>query len=278
MAKETPTSLNPRFEIRRLEPAHLDWAKAIIMHTNTFHSPVWPILYPENKARRLYDGFAGADYLIQHQIESGMSFGVFDKEYVFRYPESEKTGGALHWDMTDETATGEQLLHQMDFPLVSIAVAYDAAHPLDESKLTSLLAALPAYGEVMHQLDVLDIRKKTENDTTTDTKPETDATTTRKLMRNGTSTRADYEGFKLMKTTAHLLMRHAAGEGYNVIEIPTLHNAVHHVWANPPAPFKSTVVAEFNFKDLEREEGGVVVKPYAHINQVASKIIVSLAT
>ncbi len=49
--------LPSRHEIRVLEAKHSDWAKAIVIHSNMFYSPVWPIIYPENKIRRAYDGF-----------------------------------------------------------------------------------------------------------------------------------------------------------------------------------------------------------------------------
>ena len=38
----------------------------------------------------------GADYLMQHQIESGLSYGVFDTEYQYKRTESKETAGRVY--------------------------------------------------------------------------------------------------------------------------------------------------------------------------------------
>jgi len=92
-----PSNLLPRYEIRQLTEKHTGWANAIVVHSNVFHSPVWSLLYPEHKAARAFAGTAAMRYPCDHQISSGMSFGVFDTEYKYKRPESEATGGALYW-------------------------------------------------------------------------------------------------------------------------------------------------------------------------------------
>ncbi|PTU20609.1 hypothetical protein P175DRAFT_0557294 [Aspergillus ochraceoroseus IBT 24754] len=42
------------------------------------------------------------EYLVSHQIASGLSYGVFDKEYKFNRPQSAPSGGALCWDAEEE--------------------------------------------------------------------------------------------------------------------------------------------------------------------------------
>lgn len=49
-----------------------------------FVSPVWPRIFPEDKADRCYRMFQAADYLVNHQISSGLSLGIFDKEYQYK--------------------------------------------------------------------------------------------------------------------------------------------------------------------------------------------------
>jgi hypothetical protein len=49
-SSQNPSNLPPRYEIRQLTAEHSDWAKAIVLHSNMFHSPVWPVIYPEHKA------------------------------------------------------------------------------------------------------------------------------------------------------------------------------------------------------------------------------------
>src|SRR5258708_2622357 len=123
-----PTKLSSRFEIRKLTSEHVMWAAAIIIHSNVHYSPIWSVVYPENKADRCYKGLSATTYLIEHQIDSGLSYGVFDTQYKFKRPESAITGGKLYWDEKDLSVTKEQLLEQMDFPLVSIAMSYDGAN------------------------------------------------------------------------------------------------------------------------------------------------------
>lgn len=104
-----PPSLAPQYEIRLLEPEHEEWARAICTHTNIFHSPLWPVVYPENKTQRAYHIFQTSYYIINHQIDSGKSLGFFDKEYQYKRPASVATGGKLYWNLDDESATESDL-------------------------------------------------------------------------------------------------------------------------------------------------------------------------
>ncbi|KAF5860934.1 hypothetical protein ETB97_000913 [Aspergillus alliaceus] len=259
-----PISLTPRFEIRQLGPEHQDWANAIVIHSNIFCSPIWPNIYPTDKTKRLYQSFRASDYLIAHQIASGLSYGIFDKEYKYKYPSSEETGGKLHWDLNNETATRDQLVQQMDFPLVSVAMSYNGSSPLDLDRLKPLFEAMPLFPAILQRLTELDSRGEV-------------TTHEGVLMRNGTSTRADYEGHGLMKRMAHWLMRDAATKGFKGIEIPCFHDAVIGVWSNPPAPFRGKIVAQLNIKDKEEvDEDGKETKPYTHVDQQVARIYVAL--
>src|SRR3569833_1278257 len=90
--------LPARYEIRTLEPKHSDWANALVMHSTAYSSPVWSKIYPDDRVGMCYGLFKAATYLINHQIESGLSIGIFDKEYKFKRSESVETGGKLYWD------------------------------------------------------------------------------------------------------------------------------------------------------------------------------------
>lgn len=218
---KNPTSLTPRFEIRQLTPAHSAWASAIVCHSNILHSPVWSLAYPTSKTARLHAMHAEASYIVDHQIASGLSFGVFDTTYTFRRPSSAATDGALYFDPSLGELSSAELLEQMDFPLVSVAMAYDGFDALDMSRLLPMIAVLPLFGTVYHKLEELDPRPahtwKVQNPREV-------------LMRNATSTRADYEGHGLMKGLAHWLMRHAAAEGFWGAQIECAHDAVDHVY------------------------------------------------
>jgi hypothetical protein len=262
-----PVDIFPRYEIRKLGPEHLAWGKAIVIHSMVFHSPVWPKIYPEHQIQRVYQGFQAADYIVRHQIDSGLSYGVFDKEYQFKHPESAKSGGALYWDEHNLDSTSELLLEQMDFPLVSIALAFDTTNPFHVPSLKPFCAVLPFFPVVFGRFAVADSREPGS----------WEAKGPKEVMgRSGTATRADYEGQGIMKKMSHWLMREAANMGFRGITIDCFHDAVHCVWMTPPAPFKATLAGSFNINDIEEEVDGKMVKSYPHVDQVASKVYVAL--
>ena len=240
-----PSGLPDRYEIRQLTEKELPWIAAIVIHSNMFHSTVFPIAYPNERAKRCYAAFKAADYLLLHQIKSGHSYGIFDNEYQYKIAEAQKAGGKLLWNPEDESATGAQLLEQMDFPLVSVAMAYDGYNALDMEQMLPLIATLPCFAPVYHTLETLDPRD-----------PKTWQATgpNQLLLRNATSTRHDYEGLGLMRKLANWLMRYADQEGFRGIQIECLADAVIHVWSHPPEPFGGGVVSEFQTESYEEEE------------------------
>jgi hypothetical protein len=261
------TDISPRFEIRPLGPEHIEWAKAIITHSNIFHSPVWSNVHPVDKTKRAYDCFNACDYLVHYQVNSGLTYGVFDKEYKFKRPESESKAGALYWDQSNLSATPEQLLEEMDFPLASIALSQDEANAMDVTQLFPLFGVLPLFATTHHKLSELDTRDPASWE------PKASGEV---LARNGTSTRADYEGHGLMKKMSLWLMREAADKGFRGIKIEAFHDAVHHVWTHPLEPYKATVVSIINLNDMEEERDGKMVKPYTAFDQLLSKLYITL--
>lgn len=238
-------NLPSRYEIRPLELKHCDWVKAIVAFTNVYQTTIWTASRPENPTRRTYDAHKSMTYLMQHQIESGHSLGVFDKEYKFKRPESVATLGKLYWDFDDEAADADKLLEQMDFPLVSVAMAYDSFDPLIPERLTDLLVALPGFGPVAAALIAADKRTKSSWEATGPGQV---------LLRAATSTRHDYEGKGIMKTLAHHLMRASAAKGFRAIQIDCAADAVIHVWSHPPEPFHSDLVSDINNMDVAVED------------------------
>ncbi|KAH7091536.1 hypothetical protein FB567DRAFT_436523 [Paraphoma chrysanthemicola] len=270
-----PSSLKPRYEIRKLEHEHIPWIIAIMCHSNGFHSPVWPVLYPEDMTTRVHDIFDAGEYLVRHQVDSGLSFGVFDTEYQYRTEEAKKAGGKLYWDRNEPSiqekegleAEADRLLKQLDFPLVSIALSYDANNPLDMEKMGPLMVTLPAFGLIYHVLGSLD---KRDPGSWQPTGPN------QVLFRNATATRHDYEGERIMGGLARWLMREAADRGYRGIQIECLADAVTHVWskgATQDGKFKGTVVSSFDMGTWKDEEGKLLFEPS---KQTASKCYVDL--
>jgi hypothetical protein len=269
MASATiPTNLPPRYEIRVLGPEHSVWVRALVSHTNMFHSPIWPVIYPEHKTRRAYAGFREVAYLVNHQINSGYSLGVFDTEYVFKRPESAATSGALYWDLEDESADEDKLLEQMDFPLVSVALAFDGFHALDPEKMKPMIELMPGFAQIYGFL----VQSDKRDPETWKAKAEGEL-----LLRNATCTRRDYERKGLMRKAAEYMMRVAAAKGFQAIQIDTSQDGVHKVWSEPPPPFKAEVVCDFNTSTAELEdENGQKIFPLQPAEQRITRIWVSL--
>jgi hypothetical protein len=231
------SDLPSRYEIRILGPEHVDWANAIIMHSTCFASPVWGKIYTEEKTRMCYSLFKSARYLMSHQIESGLSLGIFDNEYKFKRPGSIATGGKLYWNLEDQSASEAELLEQMDFPLLSVALAYDNFKPLDTTQLKPLTELMPL---LLVRNKILQQRDKRDPKSWQATGPG------QVLIRNGTATKADEQGRGFMKVLAQYMMRKASLEGFRGIQIQCLHDSVRHAWTRPPEPFRGEVVAAFN--------------------------------
>jgi hypothetical protein len=79
-----------------------------------------------------------------------------------------------------------------------------------------------------------------------------------------------------MTKLARWQMHEAAHQGFRAIRIECFHDAVNHVWTNPPEPYQATVVSSLNVKGMEEERDGKVVKPYLHLDQLATKVFVTL--
>ncbi|KAI1849984.1 hypothetical protein JX266_004363 [Neoarthrinium moseri] len=262
------SDLPSRYEIRTLGPEHAEWAKAIVSHSNLFASPVWSQIYRQDATQRCYDLFRTADYLVDHQIDSGLSLGIFDKEYKFKQPASAATGGKLYWKLDDASAGGEELLEQMDFPLVSVALAYDSINALDLEKLTPMIAVLPP---LLIAFKLLEERDEREPSSWKATGP------AQVLFRNATATKVGEEGHGFMKLLARYMMRKSAAEGWRGIQIECAHDAVTHVWSKPPSPFKGEAVSRFNCDTYEhKDEEGRTTFPFQPATQELVKVYVHL--
>lgn len=264
-----PTNLPSRYEIRKLTPADLTSATAILCESNVFKSTIFThSIPPSTRTATLHAMHTAATYLVSHQIDSGLSYGVFDTAYAFNRPESRSTAGALYWD--DLTASHATLLTQMDFPLQSVALSYDAAAPLDMSRVMPLVDLLPAFGIVYAELNRLDPRDGAGTAWRATGPGQV-------LMRNGTSTRSDCAGRGLMGALARWVMREVKGRGYRGIQIECLSDAVTHTWLHPPKPFAGHLVASFWAAEYEAvDDEGEKVRPMAPAEQLVTRVWVDL--
>ncbi|KAB5559606.1 hypothetical protein GE09DRAFT_1113579 [Coniochaeta sp. 2T2.1] len=258
--------LPARYEIRKLEPHHNRWALAILSHANIFHQELTDVLYPEDRVARCYK-LGQANYTIDHCIKSGYSFGVFDTEFRYKREQSAQKGGELYWDDRDLDVTELQLLEQMDFALVSVAMAYDPIDPFDHTKLGPLMAAYPVLGHIAVINDARDSRPEKER------LPKGPG---ERLFRAGTATRVEYEGHGLAKGLAHFLMHHVAQLGFKGVQVDGMHHAIKKIWLNSPAPFTAKLLGEIDSADYEEEVAGKIVKPFFPVSEPLIRVWVSL--
>ncbi|KAK0649140.1 hypothetical protein B0T16DRAFT_324238 [Cercophora newfieldiana] len=266
----SPPNLPPRYQIRPLSLIHTPWANALTMHATLFSSPVWSNLEafsnsnPTTKTQKCYALYKAATRLISHQITSGLSLGVFDTQYQFTYPDSAEISGKLHWDLDDETASGETLRKQMDFPLVSVALAYDSFTPFDEQTVKPVMEVFPQ----------LAVRNRVLNERDRRDAKEWQAKGPGEVMfRNGTATKVGEEGKGFMKALAWEMMERAARGGWRGVQIVCLHDAVSHVWTHPPEPFRGEVVARCN---CAGDEDGELREAFRGSGQEMTKVYVTL--
>lgn len=264
----TTPSLPPRYEIRPLTTEHVQWASALSVHSMVFTSAIWPLVYPEDKTARLWLLFDVIDYLVRHQILSGHSLGVFDTQYQYKHPEAKAKGGTLLWKKDDLEATEDDLLEQMDFPLVSVTLAYDSFNPMDVTQLTTIRACLPGaalFRKVLADRDARDPESWVAKGMG------------EVLFRSGTVTKKDYQGCGLMAATARLEMDLAARQGFRAIQIESASDAVTHVWSNPPPPFTAQIVSEANTATYtDKDENGAEYHPFYPARQRITRVYCQL--
>ncbi|KAI0469582.1 hypothetical protein F4859DRAFT_522994 [Xylaria cf. heliscus] len=268
--------LSSRYEIRPLELKHLEWTKAIFAHSFVFGSPIWRKLYPLDKTARFYGLYQASDYLIKHQITSGLSLGIFDTEYRYKNPASVASGGGLYLDFSDASADEHTLLRQMDTPLVSIACAFDAFYAMDTRCVAPVAGRLPGSASFHEALAfAAAAAAQTEGLLPLPLPPTAPGQV---LQRMGTATRADAEGVGFMKAAAHHMMRRAADLGFRTIQIECFHDAVTAVWANPPLPFKGSVAGEVDTYALDErdEQTGARRFPFRPVRQRLTRVYVTL--
>lgn len=226
----TSADVTSRYQLRVLGPEHKAWAKALRIYSLIFNSPGWRAMYPDNLVARTYKGYDALDGLITHCIASGWTYGVFDTQYKPQHGGD----GQLLWDFNNLEATEEELLQQMDFPLVSIALSYDGYDPplVNPQGLTLVIPAITEQNKILNKLDVRD---------PADWKP----TGLRQvLMRNGTSTSPSYSGKGLMGRLARHLVDEARAAGFHAMQMRASSAAVLHVWENLPSPCRCEVISE----------------------------------
>ncbi|KAI0377201.1 hypothetical protein F5Y04DRAFT_190097 [Hypomontagnella monticulosa] len=254
--------LPPRYEIRLVTPELTEWISALSFHTHFFGSPIWNGIYDGQQASmalKAHDICRDFYAMPEMGMKNGLSFCIWDKEFVFKRPESAAKGGASYWDEFDlddpnlEVDGEQKLLDALDFPIVSFALSFDKFAPGDPKGWETAFKATPLNLPMGNYYEAHDPRPKGSWEPTM---------AGQVIERGGTGTRRDYHGQGLMKALSKFVMLEMKSRGYRAIQINCGAPQVHRVWTNPPKPFRSSTLVTFPTWFFEMEEEGKKIKPF----------------
>ncbi|KAK6068253.1 hypothetical protein SCUP234_10241 [Seiridium cupressi] len=87
--------------MRRVPPEHEDWRRALLIQGMLLRAPIWYPLMPEPKIKTVVQAFEALKPYYGHFLRNTLSYALYDKEYVYKRPESATKGGALYWQEID---------------------------------------------------------------------------------------------------------------------------------------------------------------------------------
>ncbi|KAI1385387.1 uncharacterized protein F4822DRAFT_412921 [Hypoxylon trugodes] len=255
-------ALPSRYEIRLITPDLANKILALIYFNNFFESSVWSGIYEGQLVKKALETYhaSKAFYQMPELVpNNGLSYCIWDKEFVFKKPESAAVGGACYWDDFDlndpdlEVNGKQKLLDALDFPIVSFGLSIDKFAPGDMREWEALMKVLPLNKGLKDYYAAHDPRPKGSWEPTA---------TGQVIDRVGTGTREAYQGQGIMKALAKFIMLEMKARGYRAIQISCGDARVHHVWTNPPPPFRSSTLVSLPMWFYEIEEDGKKIRPY----------------
>ncbi|KAI1860496.1 hypothetical protein JX265_009895 [Neoarthrinium moseri] len=252
-------ALPSRYEIRPIEPQHEEWCRALLAQALLLRAPIWRPLIPEPKVKTILTGWRTLEPYYGHSLRNGLSYAVYDKEYVFKRPESVASGGALYWDEINAEdpeleVKGEQwMLDGLDFPIVSLALSYDLLQPPPKEAYAAMGRLLPAWGAMMAQFT-----------DTAQTIPNLPQPTEigQYAHRSGCITRSEYEGKGLGKLASWWVMHEMAAKGFWGLLVGAGNDQISKIWLHKDAPFRVATIIKEDLWQVELEVDGQKIRPY----------------
>ncbi|KAI1402420.1 hypothetical protein F4819DRAFT_485566 [Hypoxylon fuscum] len=254
--------LPSRYEIRVVTAELAEWVSALSYFSHFFESPIWSAIYEGRQGRealRAHQACKTFYQMPEMAAKNGLSFCVWDKEFVFKRDESAAKGGACYWDDFDpddpnlEVDARQKFHDALDFPLVGFGLSYDKFVPGDPKGWEDAVKALPLNEPIDTFFKTHDPRPKGSWEPTAPGQV---------IERVGTGTREGHHGQGLMKGLAKFIMLEMKSRGYRAIQINCGAPQVHNVWANPPRPFRGSTLGAFPNWIFELEEDGSTTKPF----------------
>ncbi|KAI1335638.1 hypothetical protein F5Y15DRAFT_242737 [Xylariaceae sp. FL0016] len=253
--------LPARYQIRRIDGCIRDWVismgiEGFMLRDDSLWKPILP--YPKvGNALRAFTYLAGH---YDHSIYSGLSYCIVDTQYTFRRPESVSVGGWLYWDELDpdshdfERKGRKKMVYAMDFPIVCIALAFDAFSQRDYQATTDMLQLIPLQSQLGAFLGSVDPRPY-------ETWGPTDYGQV--LIRSGCVTKPGYEGRGLGTALNHFVMLEAKALGYRGLSVGLGNRSILRSYTHAPRGCRAQVLAHWNFEDVQLEdEEGAIIMPY----------------
>ncbi|KAH8205125.1 hypothetical protein TruAng_000690 [Truncatella angustata] len=255
-------NLPSQYEIRRIQPEHEDWCRALMLQGMLLRAPVWRPIISEPKVKTILESFQLLESYYTFHFRNGLSYALYDTEYKFKRPESVKTGGALYWDEIDIgdpelEEKGEQLmLEKMDFPIVALALSYDMFEPPPREAFGTMATVAPLWGAMIAQYGeatngIGDFPKPTSSG--------------QYAHRSGCVTRADYEGQNLGRLFTWWVMLEMSSRGYQGLAVGAGNSAISRIWLHPDVPFLSKILMTNDMGQIEIEMNGEKVLPFREV-------------
>ncbi|KAK8096484.1 hypothetical protein PG999_012428 [Apiospora kogelbergensis] len=223
--------LPPRYRICLLTEEYTDWIKALYSDGFLLRCTPWVAFSravpPGSSRRRLaLRAFTELDAFHRYLVTSGLSYAIFDTEYMFERPGSAAAGGHLYWEddglatigeeVEDEDAEVKRMIDGMDFPLVCHALSYDGFAPPPAEVQEAVAEFYPLRGPVFTYISQhLDTRPADHPDRQAPTEPN------QVLMRHGCITKRGYEGRGLMTALNRFVALEARARGFRGLSVGT---------------------------------------------------------
>ncbi|KAI1333163.1 hypothetical protein F5Y16DRAFT_4988 [Xylariaceae sp. FL0255] len=264
--------LPQRYVIRRLDFSVRDWVIAMGIEGFMLRdASLWKPILPHPKtanALRALEKLAGH---YEHALASGLCFGIFDTAYVFSRPDSAATGRMLHWrgatSQLDpgrpefETYGAEQMRAAMDFPLVCVALSFDAFTARDPHATRDMLDLIPLQAQLGSFLTSVTGGSSGKGKDIAAVSTPTGFGQV--LVRSGCVTRVGYERQGLATALNRFVMLEAKAWGFRGIKVGMGSETMLRCWMNPPQGCTSQIVAHFDFEEIEMvDEDGNPIRPY----------------
>lgn len=252
-------NLPKRYEIRKVTAEMDDWCLALLAQGLLLRAPSWRPLIPEPRVKTVLQQYQSTKPYYESSLKSGLSYVIYDREYIFKRAESEVSGGALYLheiDLEDpelETKGEEWILEKLDIPIVALGLSYDLFYKPSKEAYASMSTVSPLWHQMLVQYE------KEWTNPSDIPKPTAPG---QYVHRSAQVTRSDHEGRGLGRLFSWWIMSEMAAKGYRGILAGAGNATIGRIWLRSDAPFTTKVVMEQDMSKVEIELNGEKFHPF----------------